>query len=307
MLSSSASNRSIFRRAGWFAHVRAVALILVAIYVLLGAAIWYVEPQLVYHPSRERIPPNQDFISPVRVNTPDGEILTAWYTPAARGCPTLLFLDGNAGRPEVQAGRWQRIHQQGVGFLALYYRGYSGSTGTPSEDGLHIDAQSGLAWLQRRGIDSNDIIVHGYSLGSGPAIRLAAANAVGGLVLEAPFRSMSGLMTEKFPLYPFGLFMQNGFESDEWISALDEPVLFVHGQADRLVPVHHSRQLHALAPEPRELVEIENGQHGSLVRDGLYDSIWPFLERHWQASLPPSRDCRLNPQQGQGNSIPSAQ
>lgn len=293
MLSSSQNSRSIFRRAGWGAHIRAVLVILLGIYLLLGAAIWWAEPQLLYHPSPDRVPPRQSWISPVRINTPDGEVLTAWYSPAERGCPTFLFFDGNAGRPEIQDGRWRRMHERGAGFLAVYYRGYSGSTGHPSEAGLHIDAQSGLAWLLRRGIDPNDVVVHGYSLGSGPATRLAAINAVGGLVLEAPYSSMSGLVTEKFPLYPFDLFMRNSYASDKWIGALDEPVLMVHGAADRLVPAHHSRRLMELAPEPREFVEIESGRHATLVRDGMYDAVWPFLERHWQSSVPASSSCHL--------------
>lgn len=293
MLSSTQSPRSIFRRAGWWSHVRAVLLLLAGIYVLLGAAIWWVESDLIYHPGGDAIPPSEPWIDPVRINTADGETLTARYSEAAEGCPTFLFFDGNAGRPETQTGRWQHMHQNGVGFLAVYYRGYSGSTGSPSEEGLHIDAQSGLSWLIRHGVNPNDVIVHGYSLGTGPATRLAATQAVGALVLEAPFSAMSDLVTEKLPLYPFGLFMRNAFESGDWISALDEPVLMVHGTSDHLVPVSHSRRLMALAPEPRELVEMQGSGHASLVRDGLYDQIWPFLERHWSASTPAVPACRL--------------
>jgi len=293
MPARNTSTRLSFRRTGWTSHVRAVLLVLLGIYLLLGASIWFVEPQLIYHPSTERVTPRQDWIHPVRINTPDGEALTAWYSPAERGCPTLLFFDGNAGRPEIQSGRWERIHDRGLGFLAVYYRGYSGSTGEPSESGLRIDAQSGLSWLQRRGIEPNDVIVHGYSLGSGPATWLAATHAVGGLILEAPFSSMSGLMTEKFPLYPFDLFLRDRYASEEWIGALDEPVLMVHGDADRLIPVSHSRRLLEQAPEPSELVELPGGDHATLVRDGLYEAVWPFLERNWQPSVRPSASCGL--------------
>ncbi|MBR9826407.1 MAG: alpha/beta hydrolase [Alphaproteobacteria bacterium] len=299
MLSSSQNPRSIFRRTGWWGHVRAIGALLIAIYVLLGAALWWVEPDLIYYPSQQTVPPEQSWISPVRLNTADGETLTAWYSAAEPGCPTILFFDGNAGRPEVQHGRWARMHEQGVGFLAVYYRGYSGSTGSPSEDGLHIDAQSGLSWLMRRGVLPNDVIVHGFSLGSGPATRLAATHAVGGLILEAPFSSMSELITEKLPLYPFGLFMRNAYSSDRWISALDEPVLMVHGTADRLVPSAHSRRLMALAPEPSEFIELPGSTHSSLVSDGLYETVWPFLERYWQASEPPSPRCGIGGGQSQ--------
>ena len=119
MISASQNSRTIFRRAGWSAHIRAVLIVLAGIYVLLGASIWLVEPQLIYHPSPARIEPRQDWIMPVRINTPDGERLTGWYSPAERGCPTFLFFDGNAGRPEIQDGRWRRVHERGAGFLML--------------------------------------------------------------------------------------------------------------------------------------------------------------------------------------------
>lgn len=295
MPARNTSTRLSFRRTGWTTRLRDILLFSIGIYVLLGGLLWLSEPGFIYHPSSERVAPREDWIHPVRLNTADGEQLTAWYSEAERGCPTFLFFDGNAGRPEIQSGRWQRLHDQGAGFLAVYYRGYSGSTGEPSEEGLHIDAQAGLSWLLRRDIDPNDIVVHGFSLGSGPAVRLAAANAVGALVLEAPYLSMSQLAREKLPLYPFDLFMRDSFRSDLWIGALDEPLLVVHGSEDRLIPADHGAALVALAPEPSEFVEINGADHATLVRDGFYDEVWPFLARNWTASASPGRSCGVQP------------
>lgn len=293
--SMSTSSRLSFRRPGWGARVRLVLLAIAGIYLTLAAALWFNQKDILYHPSEAQLLPREAWIAPVRISTPDGESLVGWYSEPEAGCPTMLFFDGNAGRPEIQSGRWRRMQEQGVGFLAVYYRGYSGSTGSPSEEGLHLDAQAGLAWLMRRGIESTDVIVHGFSLGSGPATRLAATNAVGALVLEAPYSSMSALVAEKLPLFPYDLILQNRFRSDEWIKALDEPVLMVHGTEDRLVPMHHSDRLMAQAPEPSELVRIDGADHATLVRDGLYEAVWPFLERHWTGSLEPGRNCAIIP------------
>src|SRR5690606_7814129 len=117
----------------------------------------------------------------------------------------------------------------GMGFLGLYWRGYSGSTGTPSEKGFHIDAKAGLDWLKAQGIPASDIIVHGYSIGSGPATRLVAENDVGALILEAPYFSMQELIGQKAPFLPTGLLLRSTYRSDTWIGAVAEPVFIAHG------------------------------------------------------------------------------
>jgi hypothetical protein len=48
----------------------------------------------------------------------------------------------------------------------LEYRGYGLSQGSPSEEGLYMDAQAGIDYLySRTDINTNEIIVFGRSLG----------------------------------------------------------------------------------------------------------------------------------------------
>ncbi|HVK79494.1 MAG TPA: alpha/beta hydrolase, partial [Verrucomicrobiae bacterium] len=84
---------------------------------------------LIYHPHAEQVAPNFANTEAVTIETEDGERLVAWYRPPAAGQPIFLFFDGNGGRPQIWEGRWRRITDTGAGFLAVSYRGYSGSTG----------------------------------------------------------------------------------------------------------------------------------------------------------------------------------
>lgn len=254
--------------------------------VLYGAAVaylWSSQDSFIYFPTPVIVEPTQSFVSTVRIPTSDGETLVAWQSPAAPGCPTILFLDGNGGRPENQTQRWERIHEAGVGFLAVYWRGYAGSTGTPSEAGFHHDAKAGLDYLKSKGIPASQIVVQGLSIGSGPATRLASENDVAALVLEAPYFSMLDLIAMKVPFIPSDLLLRSTYRSDKWIEQVSEPVFIAHGTQDEVIPDTQGKRLFAKAHEPKAFLSMPGSGHSTLVGDGLYDHVWKFLSTYLPA------------------------
>src|SRR5690242_1550571 len=79
-----------------------------------------------------------------RLTTSDGETLAAWRVPARDDHVLLLYLHGNAGTLADRARRFRDLTAQGEGLLAIDWRGYGGSTGAPSQEGLMRDADA--AW-----------------------------------------------------------------------------------------------------------------------------------------------------------------
>lgn len=279
----SRASRLSFRRPGLMSRLLTWGGLGLAIYAAASLLVFLLQDTMIYHPSRTRAAPPAAWIEPVELTTADGETLVAWHSDAMPGCPTFLFFDGNAGRPEIQAGRWRRIRAQGAGFLAVSYRGYSGSTGTPSEAGLHADANAGYDWLRGQGIAAREIVIHGFSLGSGPATRLAAEREAGALILEAPYYSLQDLLARKAPVLPVRWLLRHRYRSDEVIGLVDEPVFIAHGTTDRLIPISQSQRLAELVPDRLRYETFPGSDHASLVRDGLYDRIWTFLDSEWQA------------------------
>lgn len=83
--------------------------------------------------------------------------------------------------------------------LMLEYRGYGLSTGSPDEQGLMIDAQTGLDYLRERAeTRDTQIVVYGQSIGGAVTIQLVAKNqhsgAIAGVILENTFLSMRKLI-----------------------------------------------------------------------------------------------------------------
>jgi fermentation-respiration switch protein FrsA (DUF1100 family) len=254
------------------------------VFVILCAALYLLQDRLIFLPDQTRIAPTRAGISVAEIKTRDGETLLAWYGEAAPGCPTLLHLHGNGGRIDLDVWRYERLMERGAGFLALSWRGYAGSSGQPSEAGFYKDADAAWEWLQAQGIPTGDVVVHGHSIGSGAAVKLAGEQPVGALVLEAPFYSMQDLVGRKVPLVPMGLLLKHKFRNDLRIGDVTAPVFMAHGTRDRVIPIEQSKRLFERAGGVKHHEVFEGGDHNTLVRDGLYDRVWPFLEAHWQAS-----------------------
>jgi fermentation-respiration switch protein FrsA (DUF1100 family) len=213
----------------------------------------------------------------VHIATADGQTLEAWYEPPQPGQPVFLFLHGNAATLEKGKWRYIRMHKEGVGYLALAYRGFSGSTGSPTEKGVLIDGLAAYDWLRAQGFADKDIIIHGHSLGTGVATYVATQRPARALILEAPFTAAVDVAQARYPFMPVRLLMHDTFASRDRIKDVHMPVLIAHGTADTTIPFAEGQKLYSLANAPKVFVAMPGSGHNTLVRDGLYDHIWPFL------------------------------
>lgn len=259
--------------------VRWILIIALGGYALIAFTACAIQDRFVYFPDPTLAEIEDDWpIEEMRIGTPDGETLIAWVIAPAAGCPTFLLFHGNGDHLKYGTWQYMQIHQSGAGMLALAWRGYSGSTGRPSQDGLYTDAQAAYDALIAEGTDPRSIVVHGFSLGSGPATKLASENEVGALILEAPYYSALRLAEENAPFLPVSWIFRHKFRSDQFIRSVDEPTLIAHGSADSVIPAEHSAELAELSPNGVTRIVFEGSEHNTLVRDGLYeDAIWPFL------------------------------
>ena len=262
--------------------LRLLLLFILLVCVGVGGAIVVNQRAFIYYPSKRQVAANYPGVTVEHIPTADGETLVAWYLPppatnGVRG-PIFLYFDGNAGRPESWASRWQQIQEGGAGFLAVYYRGYSGSTGHPSEAGLYEDARAGYAWLTAHDYAASDIVIHGFSLGAGPAVHLASERPARALVLEGAYTGVDDVA--RGWVGPLAALVVDRYPTRDFIPRVHMPVLIVHGDRDMVVPFAQGERLYTLANEPKQFVRIRGAQHATLLRHGLYDHIWTFLAQH---------------------------
>jgi fermentation-respiration switch protein FrsA (DUF1100 family) len=172
--------------------------------------------------------------------------------------------------------RFRRLIADGIGLVALEYRGYGGSGGNPSEQGLIADAQAAYHFAASH-YPPQQLVLWGESLGSGVAIALAAERPVGRLILEAPFTSAVALGARHYWYLPVRLLMKDQFSSDLRIGKVTAPLMIMHGVHDRVVPYTMGEQLFELANKPKHFARFLDGGHEDLDDNGGLDAVARFL------------------------------
>lgn len=264
------------------ALIRSLAIIAALSYALILLYMYLQQRNLQYFPGREGTPPELLGLSGVtqhHVPTPDGETIVLWHAEARPGQPTILFFHGNGGEISCRHERLAFYQQQGFGALFVSYRGYGASTGRISEQGFITDALTAYEFLVARGVEPARIAVIGESLGSGVAVQLAAQKPIGVLILEAPFTAAVDVAAEIYPWLPVRLLMKDQFISRDHIAQVNVPLLVIHGDADRVIPVEQGRALFGMANEPKELVILPGEGHGVIGTPDVLARGAAFIKR----------------------------
>lgn len=263
---------------------RILKLLAIGAFCVYGAvlALLYVKQrEMLYprNPARAEIASaNLPGVEETVLRAADGEKLIAWVVPPREGKPVLLFFHGNAGNfgRAIRQTRFRALTQDGTGLFAVNYRGYGGSTGSPSEDGLAQDARAAYAAAVAR-FGAERLVGYGESLGTGVVVKLAAEAPLKAVILEAPYLSTAAVAQQLYPYIPIGLFMHDQFHSDRVIGKVKAPVLVLHGQRDGVIPFSQGEALFALANPPKRFIRFPEGNHENLPAHGSVPEIRRFL------------------------------
>jgi fermentation-respiration switch protein FrsA (DUF1100 family) len=212
------------------------------------------------------------------LHTSDGEALVAWHVAPRAEKPVVIFFHGNGDILAWRAPWFATLIADGTGLVAVSFRGYAGSSGSPSEAGLLQDAEAAYAFAAQRYAPER-IVSWGFSLGTGPAIALAARHRIAALILEAPYTSIADIAAAAFPFAPVRWFVRDPFHADQWIADVTAPVLIMHGGRDVTIPIRFGEKLYAFAREPKQMVRFPEAAHNDLDSFGTTDVARAFLAR----------------------------
>ena len=255
---------------------------LIAIYLALAGFLYVSQKRLTYHPDTKRVTPAEaglDGVREVTLNPPGGDKVLAWYGKAKPGQPTLLYFHGNGGSLATRAERIGKYLARGRGMFMMSYRGYSGSTGVPSEAANVADAKLAYDTLIAGGVGPEDIIIYGESIGSGVAVQVAAAKPAAGLVLDAPYTRLVDIAADRYRWLPVRLMMRDRYESATYLPGLKLPLLVVHGDQDQTVPTAMGRKVYELAGGAKEIAILKGAGHNDHHLFGSFEAVNGWIDR----------------------------
>jgi alpha-beta hydrolase superfamily lysophospholipase len=251
--------------------------------VVLKGLVSVLEPRLVFFPYKGEDATPATLGLPyeqVVLTTSDGERLIAWQMDPERPRADVVYFHGNGGNLSVWLPVFAGLHQLGLRVLALDYRGYGLSSGTPTEQGVYRDAEAVVRHAQRmRGTSpARPLVYWGRSLG-GPiaasATRVVMPDAV---VLESTFADTAAVARGNPVLRLLHVFASYRFPTTEFLEGFSAPVLILHGDRDGIIPLALGRELFEGLTAPKQFVTIQGADHNDFFDLG-HEAYWrPVLE-----------------------------
>jgi hypothetical protein len=170
-----------------------------------------------------------------------------------------LVSHGNAEDLGDDRDWYEDLRKAGFNVMAYDYQGYGTSEGKPSEKHACEDEIAVYSYLVAvTKTPSDRVIILGKSVGSGPAVYIAARRPVAGLILQSPFTSAFRVLT-RLPILPF-----DKFPNYKEIPDVHCPILIIHGTDDTVIGIWQAKELYKLANAPKSYLWVDGAGHNDL-------------------------------------------
>ncbi|MES2821162.1 MAG: alpha/beta fold hydrolase [Pseudomonadota bacterium] len=236
-------------------------LVVAALYLGICIALWVFQRALIYFPQ-----PLSGSATDLLTLSVDEARVRVSVRPHD-GPQALIYFGGNAEDVSLNMPGLARAFPDHALYL-LHYRGYGGSSGSPSEEALQRDAQ---ALFDRVWAEHPEILLVGRSLGSGVAVRLASQRPASRLILISPYNSLQDIAAAQFPFFPVRWLLRDKFESWKYAPRIRVPTLLILAEHDRVIPRASSETLLArFAPGVATLKVVPGADHNSISQHSEY-------------------------------------
>lgn len=267
--------------------IKHLLVVLVVIYVSLSLVIYTCPEYFFYHPDTNK----PDIVSArneisglkeVEYKTAEGRTVYAWYVEPQSIKKAVIFMHGNSYNIGYFLQRVKPFVQAGYAVVMPEYEGFGGIAGNPSQKNMESDMAATVKFLNDHGVQNDNIVLYGYSLGTYMATYTASklnnGDPFNALVLESPFTSLKDVATEKsFHLLPMNLLMKDKYDSFDKIDTANTRVFIAHGTADPTVPYHMGQEMFEKAKGNKVFFSVENGTHRNLPDHGFLDEVLVWL------------------------------
>ena len=258
-----------------------ITIVILLIYLSVLIYLFFFQRNLLYNPNENNYSGDKlkVDIEEVQIKTSDNINLLGWFHKKdLNKFKTIVYFHGNAGRLENRIHKLNHFKDMNINFLIISWRGFSGNSGNPSEQGLYKDGKSAIDWLKNMGLEDKDIILYGESLGTGIATEIAQNKKFAGLILETPFTSMIDAAKNFYPYIPIGFLLKDRYENDKKIKNINIPLLVMHGEKDQIIPFKMGKKIYEIANQPKYSYFTKYDDHMMEYDEKLVFALRSFMK-----------------------------
>ena len=268
--------------------MRGAVITLALIVIGVKLLVWWLEPRMAFFPWRgiQQTPAAYGLAyTDHRIITADGETLHGWWMEHASPRAQVIYWHGNGGNLSLWLDVVADIHKRGFDVLAVDYRGYGGSSGRPSEQGIYRDGEAATAYfnekLRRKGVP---VLFWGRSLGCSVASYEASRTPPDALLLESPFPDVASLFARNPVMRILSVFSSYSFATSRHLEKYNGPLLVIHGDADSIIPFRAGKQVFDRARGPQKTFAVLEGADHNDVHTG-HPAYWRAVDSFLATSL----------------------
>lgn len=249
-----------------------ILISVVILFIILGGIMFINQEKMIFFP--EKLDRSFQFnfdqkFEELFIQADDGKNLHGLLFRADNSKGLIFYLHGNAGSLSSWGGVAKSYTDLKYDVFILDYRGYGKSEGSINgENQLFSDIQTAYDNLKKK-YDEDKIIVLGYSIGSGPAAKIASSNNPKLLILQAPYFNLPDLMRKFYPLIPT-FFLKYKFMTNKYIKECEMPVVIFHGDEDEVIYYGSSLKLKKLFKPGDKLITLEGQDHNGMTDNPEY-------------------------------------
>jgi fermentation-respiration switch protein FrsA (DUF1100 family) len=226
------------------------------------------------------------YASEIWLKTVDNENLQSIYFehPNGKTEDLIIYFHGNTGNifSHHRFDDANQFYKLGANVLLISYRGFSKSTGTPSEAGVYIDGETALNYANETlNYANKNIFIFGRSLGTTVATHIAQNRIFKGILLITPLTNARDMA--KFMGYGYVSFLvKHALNSTKKIKKIKSKLLIIIGTIDKVTPPEMGIKLFKKHKGQKQLITIENGGHNNLQmveNQKFWDGINTFVNK----------------------------
>ena len=202
--------------------------------------------------------------------------------------PLVIFFGGNAQNSSntlynyYQSGTMKNVFGN-YNLMLIDYPGYGMSKGKPSDDSMFIASKYIFEYATKMSeVNIDNIVIMGYSIGTGVASYCASENDASGLILVAPYDKALSLYNDAIDSFHGSVasLAKYSFDSSTYAENVTEPTLIFTSKKDEVINYKQSLDLSGHFSKLDDVVILENVNHnGYFSQTEVLNTITDFLNK----------------------------